>query len=151
MPDNNDATKLAEAVLDGRLTLEVALDEHLDGRYDGPVDDLYRVLGYANLGQTDRVLDLDGETLTVAEFVEEFGLAPFRPLLDQQGGFRFSIGDLVSYDGQAAQVIGRRAVTPFATPQFDDWELLIEVLESGTVGFVGEGEVEPDDEAADND
>lgn len=139
----DNAKGLVETVLDGRLTFEAAVDEHLGDRFDGSLEDVARLIGYANMGWHERVIDLDGSTRTVAEFVDEFGLAPFRPLLDQQDEFRYPMGSIVSYGGDACQVIGRRAVSPFATPRYDDYELLIEALESGTVGFVGEGEVEP--------
>ncbi len=143
MNDQLDAKALAEAVREGRMTFEAALEEHLDGKYDVPDETVFRTLAHHNMGWQDRTLDLDDRTLTVAEFVQEFDLAPFLPLLDRLKDFRFPLGDLVIYEGETFQVIGRRAISPFAAPRFGDFELLIESLTRNMVGFVSESEVEP--------
>ncbi len=140
-----DADALAEAVRDGDMTLEAALEEHLDGEHDVSEEDAVRLLAYANMGWGARAVGPDGGTRTVDEFVRLFDLKAFLPLLDDQRDSDHPLGSLVSYGGDAAQVIGRRAGSPFVTPRYDDYELLIEMLEGGTVGFVGEGEVEPAD------
>ena len=145
MIEQHDAKSLAEAVRDGRLTLEAALEEHLDGKTDEPEEDVIRTLAHHNMGWTERQVDLDDRTLTVAEFVKELDLAAFLPLLDRTEDFRFPLGDLVIYEGETFQIIGRRAITAFAAPRFGDFELLIESLTRNMVGFVSENEVEPMD------
>ncbi len=148
----HDAASLAEAVRNGQLTLEAALEEHLDGKTDEPEENVIRTLAHHNMGWQDRTVDLDDRTLTVAEFVRELDLAPFLPLLDRTEDFKFPLGDLVTYEDEAFMVIGRRAVTAFAAPRFGDFELLIEAMTGNRFGFVSEAEVEPvegdeDDEA----
>lgn len=139
------ATELAEAIRTGELSFESALEEALGDDYDGLLDDVFRTLGHFNLGERDGTVDLGDGPLTVAEFVNLYGLAPFLPLLDWQADFRFPLGEVVAYGDEAYRVIGRRATSPFATPRYDEYELLIEALNGGSVGFVGEGEVEPVD------
>lgn len=145
MIEQHDAKSLAEAVRDGRLTLEVALEEHLDGKTDQPEEDVIRTLAHHNMGWTERKVDLDDRTLTVAEYVKELDLTLFLPLLDRIEEFQFPLGAIVIYEGEAFQVIGRRAITAFAAPRFGDFELLIESLARNMVGFVSENEVEPVD------
>ena len=140
-----DAKSLAEAVLNGRMTFEAALEEHLDGKTDEPEETVFRTLASHNMGWHERTVDLDDRTLTVAECVRELDLAPFLPLLDRVEDFRFPLGDLVIYEDEAYQVIGRRAVSPFAAPRFGNFELLIESLARNMVEFVSENEVEPVD------
>ena len=149
MNEKYDPTLLAKAVLDGRLTFDAALEEHLDDKLDAPMKTAYRIMGYANMGWAGRVLNVNNRSSTVAELVKELDLTPFLPLLDRHEEFLYSLGDIVVYEGQAYQVIGRREVSPFAAPRFDDWELLIEALDGSMCVFVGEGHVEglDDDEA----
>jgi len=142
MNEQQDATSLAEAVRQGRITLEAALEEHLDGKTDEPDEDVIRTLAHHNMGWTERTVDLDDRTLTVAEFVKELDLAPFLPLLDRTEDFQISLGALVVYEDETFQVIGRRAVTAFAAPRFGDFELLIESLTRNMAGFVNENDVE---------
>ena len=104
---------------------------------------MFRTLAHHNMGWQDRTVDVDDRTLTVAEFVREYGLTPFLPLLDRTEDFQFPLGALVIYEDEAFQVIGRRAVTAFAAPRFGDFELLIESLSRNMVGFVSENDVEP--------
>jgi hypothetical protein len=145
MNKQHDAKTLAEAVRQGRMTLEAALEEHLDGKTDQPEEDVIRTLAHHNMGWQDRMIELDDRTLTVAEFVKELDLKPFLSLLDRLEDFRFPLGDLVAYEGETFQVIGRRAVTAFAAPRFGDFELLIESLTRSMAGFVSENDVEPVD------
>lgn len=139
----NTATALAEAVREGRMTFEAALEDHLDGKTREPEENLFRYMAYFNMGWQDRTVDLDEGTFTVAEFVKQFDLEPFLPLLDRIEDFRFPLGDLVIYEDETFQVIGRRAISAFAAPRFGDFELLIESLTRNMAGFVSEDEVEP--------
>lgn len=141
--NDHDATSLAEAVREGRMTLEAALEEHLDGKTDHSEEDVIRTLAHHNMGWAERMVELDDRTLTVAEFVNELDLAPFLPLLDRIESFKYPLGDLVTYEDEAYMVIGRRAVTALAAPKFGDFELLIESLTGNRVGFVSENDVEP--------
>ena len=136
---------LADAVRNGDLFFETALEEALGDDYDGSLDDVFRVLGHFNLGDRDSTVDMGGVQENIGDFVARTGLQSFVVLLNDLKDSEFSIGDVVSYGGSACRILGRRAMSPFATPRYDDYELLIESLESGTVGFVGEGEVEPVD------
>lgn len=147
MNEQHTATSLAEAVRDGRMTLEAALEEHLDGKTDQTEEDVIRTLAHHNMGFVDRHVDLDDRTMTVAEFVKEFNLSPFLPLLDRIEDFKYPLGDLVTFEDEAYMVIGRRAITALAAPKFGDFELLIESLTGNRIGFVSEDEVEPVDEA----
>lgn len=139
----NDATALAEAVREGRMTFEAALEEHLDGKTREPEENIFRYMAYFNMGWQDRMVDVDEGTFTVAEFVKQFDLQPFLPLLDRTEDFRFPLGDLVTYEGETFQIIGRRAISAFAAPRFGDFELLIESLTRNMAGIVSEDEVEP--------
>ena len=143
MNEQNDPTSLAEAVREGRMTLEAALEEHLDGKTEQQEEDVIRTLAHHNMGWTERTVELDDRTLAVAEFVKELDLAPFLPLLDRIEDFKFPLGNLVVYEDETFQVIGRRAITALAVPRFGDFELLIESLTRNMVGFVSEDEVEP--------
>ena len=145
MIEQHDAKTLAEAVRDGRMTFEAALEEHLDGKTDEPEETVFRTLAYHNMGWHERTVDLDDRTLTVAEYVRELDLTAFLPLLDRIEEFQFPLGALVIYEGETFQVIGRRAITAFAAPRFGDFELLIESLTRNMVGFASENEVEPVD------
>lgn len=145
MNQQHDATSLAEAVSEGRMTLEAALEEHLDSKSDQSEEDVIRTLAHHNMGWQDRTVDLDERRLTVAEFVKEFDLVPFLPLLDRIEDFKYPLGGLVIYEGETFQVIGRRAITAFAAPRFGDFELLIESLTRNMAGFVSENDVEPVD------
>lgn len=145
--NERDVKVLAEAVRSGELSFETALEEALGDDFDGSLDDVFRVLGNFTLGDRDRIVVLDGIPENVGEFVTRYKLHPFLALLNTLEDSEFSIGSIVTYGGSACRVLGRRAVSPFATPRYDDHELLLESLESGTVGFVGEGEIEAlDDE-----
>jgi hypothetical protein len=143
MTERHDAKALAGAVREGRMTIEAALEEHLDGKTDQTEEDVIRTLAHHNMGWTERPVDIDDRTLTVAEFVKELDLAPFLPLLDRTEDFEYPLGDLVAFEDETFQVIGRRAVTGFAAPRFGDFELLIESLTRNMAGFVSEDEVEP--------
>jgi len=144
MTERHDTNALSEVVRSGELSFETALEEAL-GDFDHPLDDVFRILGYFNLGDRDRTVDV-GIPEKVGEFVARHGLQPFVALLNDLEDFQFFIGDIVSYGGSACRVLGRRAVSPLATPRYDDFELLLESLESGTVGFVGESEIEAFDD-----
>lgn len=137
-----NAESLAEAVRDGVSTLEAALEEHLDVEHNVSEEDAVRLLAYSNMGWGARAVGPDGGARTVDEFVRLLDLKAFLPLLDDQTDSEYPLGSLVSYGTDAAQVIGRRAASPFVTPRYDDWELFIKMLEGGRVGFVGESEVE---------
>jgi hypothetical protein len=95
------------------------------------------------MGRRDRVLELSGGPLTVAEAIDEFGLGPFLPLFDRQEEACIRRGDLVTYDGEVYRVIKRREVWPFAAPRCDDHEVFLETPAGEPFGFVGESEVEP--------
>jgi len=141
--NEHDAKSLAEAVREGRMTLEAAIEEHMDSKTDLSEEDVIRTLAHHNMGWQDRTVDLDDRTLTVAEFVKEHALEPFLPLLDRLEDFRFPLGDLVVYEDETFQVIGRRATSALTMPRFGDFELLIESLARNMAGFVSEVEVEP--------
>ena len=140
--NQRDVKALADAVRSGELSFETALEEALGGDYEDSLDDVFRVLGSFNVGDRNRSVVVDGVSEGIGQFVARHGLQPFVSLLNDLEDSQFSIGEIVSYGGSACRVLGRRAVSPFATPRYDDFELLLESLESGTVGFVGEGEAE---------
>jgi len=144
----NEQHELAKSVRSGERTFDDALEELLEDKLDGELDLVYKAIAYWNMGWRDRELDLDDSPLTVAEFVKEFGLEAFLPLLDRHEELEFSLGDIVIYAGQSHQVIGRREVSPLAVPRFDNWELLIEALDGRVSDFVGENDVEPLEEDA---
>lgn len=138
---NNEA--LAEAVRSGELSFETALEEALGDDFEDSLDDVFRILGFFNIGDRNRSVVVGGVSENVEKFVTRHGLQPFVRLLNDLEGSEFFVGEVVTYGGSACRVLGRRAVSPFAMPRYDDFELLLESLESKTVGFVGEGVVEP--------
>ena len=142
------AKSLVKSVLNGDWTFDSALEEHLDGV--GPLRDVYRYLAYANMGWHDRVLDV--EDGTVGQFIKDYNLEHFLPLLNRSEKARFRLGDVVTFQDANYRVIRRREVWPFAAPRFDDWELLIEQIagDGDRCHFVGEGEVQPVGEAVEN-
>ena len=146
---------LVKAVRAGKCDCDSALEEHLHENYRGqlgvpPFQKVQLALCYFNMGWRDRVLDLRDGPIKVSEVIQEFGLEPFLPLFNRQEDANFKKGDVVRYGnehwGYVCRVIGRRAVTPFAMPRFDDWEVFLETSDGETAGFVGESEVEPGEE-----
>ena len=151
MTRQRTARYLVEAVLDDRQDCDAALEYYLHEFYRGPLNvpsitNVHLALCCFNAGQRDRVLELKGGPMTVQAIIEEFGLAPWLPLFDRKENARFTKGQLVRYGneywGYDCRVLGRRAVTPFAMPRFDDWEVFLDTLDGKIAGFVGEGEVE---------
>lgn len=100
MTERHDTNALAEVVRSGELNFETALEEAL-GDFDHPLDDVFRILGYFNLGDRDRTVDV-GIPEKVGEFVARHGLQPFVALLNDLEDFQFFIGDIVSYGGRPA-------------------------------------------------
>jgi hypothetical protein len=148
MARKRSAKSWVELVLEGQYDCDAALEEHLWENYQGPLEvpsfsKVHLALCCFNMGERERILELADGPIAVAEVIEEFGLAPWLPLFDRREDAIFHKGDLVSYGDDACRVIGRREVTPFAIPRFDDWEVFVETLDGGTAGFVGESEVEP--------
>ena len=148
MAKRRTAKWLVKAVLDGRWDCNAALEEHLHENYQGPLDippysRIHLAICCANMGWNDRVLDLDGGPMTVAEVVKEFGLEPFLPIFDRQEEVEFRLGEFVTYDDEVYRVVGRREVWPYAAPRFDDFELFIESEDGSTFAFVEESAVEP--------
>lgn len=146
MKEQHDAKALVEAILDGDLTLEAALEEHLDDD-DADLERINAALCYFNLGQLDKVLDLPGRP-TVAQVIEQSGLGPFAPLLndkepDRHNEIRYPVGTLVDFYGDVCKVIGRRPTTILAMPSDDDFEIYLESVEGKPMYFVGESMVEP--------
>jgi hypothetical protein len=154
MSKQHDAESLVEAILDGELAFEAALEEHLDDD-DADLERIYAALCYFNLGQLGRVLDLPDGPMVVAQVIEQFGLGPFATLLndkepDRHGEIRYPVGALVDFSGDVCKVIGRRRTTILAMPAEDDFEVFLESVDGKPKYFVGESmvsEVEPDDEA----
>ncbi len=148
MSNQTDAKSLVEAVLNGELTLDAALEQQLDDDDDdADMESIHVALCYANLGQLDRVVDLPGEP-TVAQFIEQFGLGPFVPMLndqepDQHGEIRYHLGTMVDFYGDVCRVIGRRRVTILAMPREDDFEVFLESQDGNPMYFVGESMVGP--------
>jgi hypothetical protein len=127
------------------------LEEHLHENYRGPLailgySMLDRALCYANMGWWERVLELQDGPLSVAEIIKGFGLKPFLPLYARQENAAVHLGDVVRYDGQHYRVIGRREVWAFAAPRCDDFEVFIESDDPDTFTFVGEFELNNDEE-----
>ena len=86
--------------------------------------------------------------MTVAQVIEQFGLAPFAPLLndkepDRHNEIRHPVGTLVNFWGEARRVIGRRRVTVYAMPREDDFEVFVETPDGTPLYFIGESMVEP--------
>ncbi len=75
--------KLAALYKAGRLTLDAALERHFRNHGFWPVSGedfltIQLVVGFANLGVTDKSVSLSGDrTLTVAQVVEAYKLRPF--------------------------------------------------------------------------
>lgn len=142
---------LIEAVLNGDLTIDAALEQQLDDD-DADLEAVHAALCYFNLRQMDRVIDLPGEP-TVAQVVEQFGIQPFAPMLndqepDRHGEIRHPVGTLVEFYGEVCRVIGRRKVTILAMPHEDDFEVFLESQDGKPMYFVGESMVGPVEENA---
>jgi hypothetical protein len=126
---------------------DTALAYHLNENYAGPLDvpsltTVHAALCYASIGEGDKLLDLDGKPMTAAQVVEEFGLGPFVPLMnDRSGEISYPVGGQVKYYGDVCRVIGRRSVTILAMPREDDFELFIESATGEPMYFVGESMV----------
>jgi hypothetical protein len=75
--------ELAALYKEGRLPLHAALEKHFRNHGLWPVsgDDFLAVqlvIGFGNLGATERVVPLSGDrTLTVAQVIEAYKLRPF--------------------------------------------------------------------------
>jgi hypothetical protein len=153
MVKNRRAKSLVRAVLNGVTDCDEAIQRQLDDNYRGRLETpslkiAHVALCYFNRGQLDRSLDLPDGPMTVAGIVQEFGMAPFAPLLndqepDRHGEVRFPIGTLVDFWGDACRVIGRRRVTIHAMPREDEFEVFIENEDGTPLYFVGESMVEP--------
>lgn len=135
---------LIESIIDGDLSFEAALEQHL-GDDNPDLDRIYAALCYFNLGQMDRVLDLPGDP-TVAQVIQQYDLGPFAPLLNDQGldrhtEIRFPVGTLVEFYGDEFKIIGRRRTTILAMPAEDDFELFLESRDGNPMYFVGESMV----------
>ncbi len=155
MSVEHNTKALIEAVLEGELTFDSALEDHLDqyrGALEIPDPEIIQVaLCYANLGRTKETIDLSDGPLTVARVVEEFCLGPFAPLLDDkepdhQNEIRYPLGTLVDFSGEVCRVIGRRRVTILAMPREDEFEVFLESLEGKPMYFVGESMADPVEE-----
>lgn len=150
MPRKRSAKSLVNAVLREEIDCDGAIEEHLNDNYRGRLEApsleiVHAALCYANRGQADRLLDLPDGAMTVAQVVEEFGLEPFAPLLDDKAldrhhEIRYPVGTLVDWEG-SCRVIGRRQVTIFAMPREDEFEVFIETQEGTPLYFVGESMV----------
>ena len=154
MSKQQDAKALVEAILEGELTLEAALEQHLDDD-DADVERINAALCYFNLGQLDKVLDLPGGP-TVAQVIKQFDLGPFAPLLndkqlDRHGEIRYPVGTQVDFYGDVCKVIGRRRTTILAMPAEDDFEVFLETLDGKPKYFVGESMVSNENEADEDD
>jgi hypothetical protein len=143
MTANNDTKGLVEAILDGNISFETALEQFI-----GDASDLHRIYAaicYLHLGQLDRAIDLPGDP-TVAQVIEQYDLEPFAPLmndhaLDRHNEIRFPVGTLVDFYGDVCKVIGRRRTTILAMPADDDFELFLESRDGHPMYFVGESMV----------
>lgn len=143
MAANKDTTALVESILDGDISFETALEQHLDD--DADLGRIYAAICYSHLGQLDRVIDLPGDP-TVAQVIEEYDLEPFAPLVNDQGfdrhdEIRFPVGVQVDFYGEICKVIGRRRTTILAMPAEDDFELFLESWDGHPMYFVGESMV----------
>ena len=143
MTANKDTKTSVEAILDGELSFEAALEQHLEDASD--LDRIYAAICYSNIGQLGRVIDLPGDP-TVAQVIEEYDLEPFAPLVNDQGfdrhdEIRFPVGTLVDFYGDVCKVIGRRRTTILAMPADDDFELFLESRDGHPMYFVGESMV----------
>ena len=143
MTASKDTKGLVEAILDGDISFETALEQHLEDASD--LDRIYAAICYSNIGQLDRVIDLPGDP-TVAQVNEQYDLGPFAPIVNDQGldrhdEIRFPVGTLVNFYGDACKVIGRRKTTILALPADDDYELFLEARDGHPMYFVGESMV----------
>lgn len=143
MTANEDTKTSVEAILDGDISFETALEQHLEDASD--MNLIYAAICYSHLGQFDRVIDLPGNP-TVSEFMEQHQLGPFAPLVNDQGldrhdEIRFPIGTLVDFYGDICKVIGRRRTTFLALPADNAFELFLESREGHPMYFVGESMV----------
>ena len=151
MSHEHDANSLIEAVLNGDLTLDAALEKQLDD--DADMEAVHAALCYANLGQLDRAIELPGDP-TVAQVIDQFDLEQFAPLMNDQepnrnGEIRYPLGTLVEFYGDVCRVIGRRKVTILAMPREDDFEVFLESQDGKPMYFVGVSMVGPVEEDAD--
>jgi hypothetical protein len=75
--------QLAEAVLNDEISFEDALLYHLLNNLGIAIEDpgffmaLSVAIGWANMGQTDQILDLPDGPATVVEIIERFDLGAF--------------------------------------------------------------------------
>ena len=140
MTANKDTKTSVEAILDGDISFETALEQHLEDAPD--LNRIYAAICYSRLGLLDRVVDLPGNP-TVAQVIEQYDLGPFAPLVNDQGldrhdEIRFPVGTLVDFYGHICKVIGRRKTTMLALPADDDYELFLESRDGHPMYFVGE-------------
>lgn len=154
MSKQHDAKALVKAILEGDLTFEAALEEHLDDD-DPDLERINAALCYFNLNQLDKVLDLPGDP-TVAQVIEQFGLGPFARLLnnkepDRHNEIRYPLGTVVDFYGDVCKVIGRRRTTTLAMPAEDDFEVFLESLDGTPKYFVGESIVSDENEEDEDD
>ena len=143
MAANNDTNALVEAILNGDLSFETALEQHLEDAPD--LNRIYAAIYYSHLGQLDRVIDLPGDP-TVAQVIEQYDLEPLAPLVNDQGldrhdEIKFPVGTQVVFYGDSCKVIGRRRTTILALPADDDFELFLESRDGHPMYFVGESMV----------
>jgi hypothetical protein len=79
--------ELAKLYKKGRLTLDAALEKHFLNHGLWPVNNddfltIQLVIGFANLGVTDKIVELSGDrNLTVAQVIETY---KFRPFLEEK-------------------------------------------------------------------
>ena len=152
MTANNDTKALVEAIRDGDISFETALEQHLEDAPD--LNRIYAAICYSHLGQLDRVIDLLGNP-TVAQVIEEYDLEPFALLVNDQGfdrhdEVRFPVGMRVDFYGEICKVIGRRRTTILAMPAEDDFELFLESRDGHPMYFVGESMVNEIEEVTEN-
>ena len=75
--------ELAALYKQGRLSLDAALEKHFRNHCLWPINGedfltIQSVIGFANLGVTDKIVALSGErNLTVAKVIEAYKLRPF--------------------------------------------------------------------------
>ena len=153
MKEHYDAKALVEAILDGDLTFDAALEQHLDDD-DADLERINAALCYFNLNQLDKVLDADGPT--VAEVIEQSGLGPFAPLLndkepDRHNDIQYPVGTLVDFYGEVCRVIGRRRTTILAMPAEDDFEVFLESVDGKPKYFFGESMVSDENDGDEDD
>lgn len=146
MTGKKSARRVLRLMREGEMDCDTALEHHLHN-YRGEFDILsiskaHLALCSANMGWTDRVLDLRGGLMTVAEIIKEFDLELFLPLFDEQEDAKYRKGDVVRFDAWVCRVVGRRRTTPFAVHEGGTWELFLEAIDGEMFGgAIGEGEV----------